>query len=82
MRLLAHVCFTIFFISLPFLSAFSQEFSKVRIWAENVTMPTYLVDPPDPNPRFYEGLACQGAQGRVDPYPIYKSLSHTLVEKE
>jgi tetratricopeptide (TPR) repeat protein len=82
MRLLAHVCFTIFFISLPFLSAFSQEFSKVRIWAENVTMPTYLVDPPDPNPRFYEGRAYQGAQGRVYPYPIYESLSDTRVEKE
>ena len=55
---------------------------KVRIWEEKVIMPTYLVDPPDLNPRFYEGRAYQGAQGRVYPYPIYESLSDTRVDKE
>ena len=54
----------------------------VRIWEEPVTLPTYLVDPPDRNPRFYEGRAYQGAQGRVYPYPIYESLSDTRIEKE
>jgi len=54
----------------------------VRIWEEKTVLPTYLVDPPDLNPRFYDGRAYQGAQGRIYPYPIYESLSETRVEKE
>ena len=42
----------------------------VKIWEEKVSMPTYLVDPPGKNPRFYNGRAYQGAQGRVYPYPM------------
>ncbi len=55
---------------------------QVRIWEEAVRMPTYLVDEPDRIPRFYEGRAYQGAQGRVYPYPIYESLSDTRVERD
>ncbi len=54
----------------------------VKIWEEKVTLPTYLVDEPDRIPRFYEGRAYQGAQGRVYPYPIYESLSDTRMDKE
>ena len=36
--------------------------STARIWQEKVSMPAYLVDDPDPNPRFYDGRAYQGAQ--------------------
>jgi tetratricopeptide (TPR) repeat protein len=53
-----------------------------RIWQETVSIPTYLVDPPDPNPRFYDGRAYQGAQGRIYPYPIFESLSDTRVLKD
>ena len=53
----------------------------VKIWEEKVPIPTYLVDPPDLNPRFYDGRAYQGAQGRIYPYPIYESLSDTRVMK-
>lgn len=61
-------------------SGYSQSPSDpVRIWEEPVPLPTYLVDPPDLNPRFYDGRAYQGAQGRVYPYPIYESLSDTRV---
>ena len=49
---------------------------------KQITLPTYLVDPPDLNPRFYDGRAYQGAQGRIYPYPIYESLSDTRVMKE
>jgi tetratricopeptide (TPR) repeat protein len=55
--------------------------SRVRIWEEPVVLPTYLVDEPDRIPRFYEGRAYQGAQGRVYPYPIFESLSDTRIEK-
>ena len=56
--------------------------STARIWQEKVSMPAYLVDDPDPNPRFYDGRAYQGAQGRVYPYPIYESLSDTRIMKD
>jgi tetratricopeptide (TPR) repeat protein len=56
--------------------------SSVKIWQEAVTVPTYVVDPPDLNPRFYDGRAYQGAQGRVYPYPIYESLSDTRIMKD
>lgn len=59
-----------------------ETISPVRIWEESVTMPTYLVDEPDRIPRFYEGRAYQGAQGRVYPYPIYESLSDTRIDRE
>jgi tetratricopeptide (TPR) repeat protein len=55
---------------------------SAKIWQEKVSLPTYLVDPPDLNPRFYDGRAYQGAQGRVYPYPIYESLSDTRVMKD
>ena len=54
----------------------------VKIWKESVALPTCLVDPPDQNPRFYDGRAYQGAQGRIYPYPIYESLSDTRVMKD
>lgn len=64
-------------------SGFAQSPSEpVKIWEEKVTIPTYLVDPPDQNPRFYEGRAYQGAQGRIYPYPIYESLSNKRVMKD
>ena len=28
---------------------------SAKIWQEKVSLPTYLVDPPDLNPRFYDG---------------------------
>jgi len=56
--------------------------SAVKIWQEAIAFPTYLVDPPDPNPRFYDGRAYQGAKGRVYPYPIYESLSDTRTMKD
>ncbi|MGW8314101.1 MAG: DUF5107 domain-containing protein [Bacteroidales bacterium] len=59
-----------------------RELIRAKIWEEPVVLPTYLVDEPDRIPRFYEGRAYQGAQGKVYPYPIYESLSDTRVEKE
>ena len=53
----------------------------VKIWQQPEIMPTYLVNPPGRNPRFYNGRAYQGAQGRIYPYPIYESLSDKRVER-
>ncbi|MCK4716979.1 MAG: DUF5107 domain-containing protein, partial [Candidatus Marinimicrobia bacterium] len=51
------------------------EDSIVRIWEEPLIIPTYEVDKPDPNPRFYAGRAYQGAQGRIYPYPMLDRLT-------
>lgn len=53
----------------------------VRIWEEDVIIPTYLIGEPDPNPMFYFGRAYQGAEGRVYPYPLYDKLTGNKQDK-
>ena len=55
--------------------------SDVKIWEEPLTIPTYKVSRPDPNPRFYTGRAYQGAQGRVYPYPMLDVLTDNREDK-
>lgn len=47
-----------------------------RIWEETVTIPTYSVPPPDPNPMFFENRVNQGASGRVYPNPFSDRVNH------
>ncbi len=62
-------------------SAAPGAVSPVKVWEENVVIPTYLAGPPDPNPMFYFGRAYQGAEGRVYPYPLYDKLTGRRVDK-
>ncbi|HJZ41844.1 MAG TPA: DUF5107 domain-containing protein [Bacteroidales bacterium] len=55
--------------------------ASVKIWEEAKTLPTYLVEPSSTSPRFYDGRAYQGAQGRVYPYPINENLSRVKDDK-
>lgn len=55
--------------------------TEVKVWEEGVTIPTYLVGPPDPNPQFYFGVASQGAQHRIYPYPVYDNLTTEKKDK-
>ena len=55
---------------------------KCRIWNESVTIPTYQVGDPDPNPRFYDGRVTQGAQGRVYPYAMTDVLTREKRDQE
>jgi len=55
--------------------------SKARVWEEPLVLPTYEVNAPDHNPRFYAGRAYQGAQGRVYPYPMIDDLTDNRVDK-
>jgi len=41
--------------------------APVRVWQEPLVIPTSLTGEPDRNPRFYDGSAYQGAQGRFIP---------------
>jgi tetratricopeptide (TPR) repeat protein len=58
----------------------SQQ-AAVKVTEEQVTIPTYLVGPPNPNPQFYLGGASQGAQHRIYPYPAYDNLTTNKVAK-
>ena len=53
----------------------------VKVWEENVVLPTYLAGSPEPNPMFYFGRAYQGAEGRVYPYPLQDKLTGMKQDK-
>jgi len=53
----------------------------VKVWEEKITIPTYLIGPPDPNPQFYFGGESQGAQHRIYPYPAYDNLTTEKKDK-
>jgi tetratricopeptide (TPR) repeat protein len=48
--------------------------AEVRIWAEEVQIPTYLVGRPNRNPMFLEKRVYQGSSGRVYPYPVIDKI--------
>jgi tetratricopeptide (TPR) repeat protein len=66
---------------LSILLVFPLFASSVKVWEENVVIPTYLAGSPDPNPMFYFGRAYQGAEGRVYPYALYDKLTGKRVDK-
>jgi tetratricopeptide (TPR) repeat protein len=76
--LLLCVC-GLYFIATDSLNA--ADTMPVKVWEEDVVIPTYLAGPPDPNPMFYFGRAYQGAEGRVYPYPLYDKLTGKKVDK-
>ena len=53
----------------------ATQTAAVKVWEEQIHIPTYLVGEPEPNPIFYFGRASQGAEGRVYPYPLYDVLT-------
>src|SRR5215212_6028590 len=55
---------------------------SVRVWDEEITIPTYEIGEPEPNPIFYFGKQSQGAQGRVYPYPLYDNLTFNKTDKK
>ena len=48
--------------------------SQVRVWEEDVEIPTYGVGTPDKNPMFLEKRVYQGSSGRVYPYPVIDKI--------
>lgn len=63
-------------IACPLLAA-----TPVTVTEEKVTIPTYLLGQPDPNPQFYFGGNSQGAQHRIYPYPAYDNLTTEKKDK-
>ncbi len=49
--------------------------SSVKVWQDQLTLPSYRVDKPDPNPMFYKGESYQGAKKMIYPYPLIDGLT-------
>ena len=54
---------------------------EVRIWEEQVTIPTYEVGAPDKNPMFLEKRVYQGSTGKIYPYPSTNEISRVKTDK-
>ena len=59
----------------------SAAVSSVKVWEQDVVIPTYLAGPPEPNPMFYFGRQSQGSQAPVYPYPMYDVLTGKKADK-
>ncbi|MCL5281887.1 MAG: DUF5107 domain-containing protein, partial [Planctomycetes bacterium] len=70
-------CVSCLFVLLTITSAQAA----VKVWEEPLTLPTYRLDPPDLNPRFYTHESYQGAQKRVYPYPMQDGVTDIREEK-
>ncbi len=73
------------FLILAFLSSCSEQTHKksdsVKIWEEEIIIPTYLVGEPEKNPIFYTPSNYQGAKRKIYPYPNLDKLTDEKVEK-
>lgn len=49
---------------------------QVKVSENDISIPTYKNDPPNPMPRFYEGKSHQGVQRRMYPYPMDDNLTN------
>jgi len=67
------------FVSVLFMVASLS--AAVEVWEEPLTLPTYRLNPPDPNPRFYTNESYQGAQKRIYPYAMLDGVTDIREEK-
>jgi tetratricopeptide (TPR) repeat protein len=69
-------------LAASFFSPLRAADTPVKAWEEKMVIPTYLIGPPDLNPRFYvKGDVSQGAEHRVYPYPAYDNLTNDKEDK-
>lgn len=54
---------------------------KVRVWEENVVIPTYPVGKPNKNPMFLEKRVYQGSSGKVYPHPVIDKIYDVKEDK-
>jgi tetratricopeptide (TPR) repeat protein len=48
--------------------------SQVRVWEEDVEIPTYRIGEPNKNPMFLDKRVYQGSSGRVYPHPVIDKI--------
>ena len=54
---------------------------SVRIWEEQVKIPTYDIGEPDINPMFLEKRVYQGSSGKIYPYPAIQEIKREKKDK-
>lgn len=59
-----------------------RNFSKVRVWEEEITIPTYETGRPDKNPLFLEKRVYQGSSGKVYPHPVIDKICDFAIDKK
>src|SRR5659263_15387 len=59
----------------------AQTVAPVKLTEVDENIPTYMANPPDPNPMFFFGQGSQGAEGRIYPYAAYNSLTNKKSDK-
>lgn len=47
----------------------------VKVWEQEMTLPTYRLQPPDLNPMFYKHEVYQGAEKRIYPHPFLDGVT-------
>ncbi|NND06149.1 MAG: DUF5107 domain-containing protein [Saprospiraceae bacterium] len=58
------------------LQAAAQQIPKVKIWEEDLILPTYLVDPPEKAPMFFNHESYQGASKVIYPYLLEDDMTN------
>lgn len=53
----------------------------VKVWEEEVMIPTYGIGEPDKNPMFFEKRVYQGSSGVVYPYPVIEKIEDVCSDK-
>ncbi len=53
----------------------------VRVWEEEIRLPTYPIGEEEKNPIFLEKRVYQGSSGSVYPYPVVEKISDEKVDK-
>jgi tetratricopeptide (TPR) repeat protein len=64
-----------------FSASFAAAAGAVTLSEADEVIPTYISEPPDPNPMFFFGRQSQGAQGNIYPYPLDDNLTNTRGEQ-
>ena len=77
----ARLLMGVLFVAFSATQALFASGAPVKVWEEQVVIPTYLMGAPEPNPQFYFGAVSQGAQQRVYPYPLYDNLTTKRADK-
>src|SRR4051812_3087598 len=55
---------------------------SVKVWKENITIPTYNIGKPEKNPMFLEKRVYQGSSGVVYPHPVVEKIFDEKEDKE
>ena len=55
---------------------------KVKVWEEDIIIPTYEIGVPEKNPMFLEKRVYQGSSGVVYPYPVIEKISDEKIDKK